>query len=325
MTQFKTLAEVMKFYEREDNCRDIIEKNRWPDGNIICPKCSGGKCYRMGDMKHYKCRDKKCGTRFSVIKGTVFEGTKLPLAKWFTAMYLVMAHKKGVSSHQIARNLGIGQKAAWFLLCRIREIMRSKSFEMLDNIVEVDETYVGGKWENMSKDKRAKVRAEGKDTKTPVMGLIERDGKARLSVIGKLTFKDLVRQNVEPDAMIVTDSHSGYTGLAFEFAGHAVVNHSQQQFKDGIFNTNSVEGAFSHFKRMLIGTYHSVSPKHLHRYCSEFEHRWNTRKVKDVERFCNALKQTEGRLKWKDLIAGKPGRPPKPNYNGIDFISGENG
>lgn len=144
MKQFANISEVIEFYKSEDNCRDLIEKNRWPDGNIICQKCGGEKCYRMSDMRHYKCRDKKCGNKFSVIKGTVFESTKLPLSKWFTAMYLVTAHKKGISSHQLARNLGIGQKAAWFLLCRIREILRSKSFELLDNVVEVDETYVGG-------------------------------------------------------------------------------------------------------------------------------------------------------------------------------------
>ena len=143
MNQFKSLDEVIEFYKSEDKCRDLVEKNRWPDGNIICPKCKGERCYRMGDMKHYKCRDKKCGTRFSVIKGTVFEATKLPLSKWFIAMYLVTAHKKGISSHQLARDLNIRQKAAWFLLSRIRYILTNKSVELLDNIVEVDETYCG--------------------------------------------------------------------------------------------------------------------------------------------------------------------------------------
>ena len=323
MTQFKTLAEVIKFYESEDRCRDLIEKNRWPDGNIICPKCKGEKSYRMSDMRHYKCRDKKCGNKFSITKGTVFEGTKLPLSKWFVAMYLVTAHKKGISSHQLARDLGIGQKASWFMLCRIREILRSKSFEMLDNIVEVDETYVGGRLDAMNRTRRKKWQDAGRDNKTAVMGMLERDGKARMKVIGASSFKGMVRENVDENAMIVTDAHLGYKGLAYEFVGHAVVDHSKQQFKDGIFYTNSVEGAFSHFKRMLIGTYHSVSPKHLHRYCSEFEHRWNNRKIKDVDRFSNALKQTEGRLKWKDLVGNKPPYNTPKNYTGIEFIDGE--
>jgi len=324
MTHFNNLPEVVKYFERDETCRDTLEKMRWPDGNIICPKCKTERAYRMADMKHYKCRDRKCAARFSVIKGTYFESTKLPLQKWFIAMYLVTAHKKGISSHQLARDLQIGQKAAWFVLSRIRALIASKSVEMLDNIVEVDETYVGGHLANMNRERRKQWQQSGKDNKTAVMGFIERDGKARLSVIGHSTFKELVRQNVEQDAMIVTDNHLGYKGLAYEFAGHAVVNHSIQQFKDGIFHTNSIEGSFSHFKRMLIGTYHSVSPKHLHRYCAEFEHRWNFRKLKDVDRFNTALTQTEGRLKWKDLTAGKPARPQKPtNYSGIEFIDGE--
>ncbi len=303
MKQFTNLAEVLEFYKSEDKCRDLIEHNRWPDGNIICPKCKGEKCYRMSDMRHYKCRDKKCGNRFSVTKGTVFEATKLPLSKWFTAMYLVTAHKKGVSSHQLARDLGIRQKAAWFLISRIRMILKSKTFELLDNIVEVDETYVGGKLENMHKGRRKRINDNGEDNKVPVMGLLERDGKARFKVIGAQTFKEMVRQYVDEDAMLVTDNHKGYQGLNYEFASHATIDHTKQQYKDGIFHTNSIEGAFSHFKKMIGGIYHSVSPKHLHRYCTEFEYRWNSRKLKDVDRFQMALKNTEGRLKWKDLTA----------------------
>jgi len=303
MNHFSNLAEVIEYFNSEEKCRTTLEKMRWPDKNIICPKCGAEKSYRMGDMIHYKCRDKKCGTRFSVIRGTIFEATKLPLKKWFIAMYLLTAHKKGISSHQLARDLGIGQKAAWFVLCRLREMLRSKSVELLDNIVEVDETYVGGKWDNMSKDKRAKQRESGKDNKVPVMGLIERGGNVTFTVIGKDSFKDVVRRHVDPDAQLVTDSHLGYQGLAYEFAGHNTVNHNLNQFRDGIFHTNSIEGFFSHFKRTIFGIYHQVSPKHLHRYCDESVFRYNTRKIKDTERFVHALKQTEGRLKWKDLIA----------------------
>ncbi len=303
MNHFTNLAEVIEYFHSEEKCRSVLEKMRWPDGNIKCPKCGAEKSYRLLDMKHYKCRVKSCATRFSVIRGTVFEGTKLPLKKWFIAMYLLTAHKKGVSSHQLARDLGIGQKAAWFVLCRLGEMLRSKSVELLDNIVEVDETYVGGKWDNMSKDKRAKQRESGKDNKTPVMGLIERDGNVKLTLIGKDSFKDVVRRHVSPDAQLVTDSHLGYRGLAYEFAGHATVNHTINQFKDGVFHTNSIEGFFSHFKRTIFGIYHQVSPKHLHRYCDEFVFRYNTRKVKDTERFIHALQNTQGRLKWKDLTA----------------------
>lgn len=303
MFNFKTLPEAVVYFSNEEKCRDLFEKMRWPDGNIICPLCLTEQAYRMGNMTHYKCRNKACGSRFSITKGTLLEATKLPLGKWFTAIWLVSAHKKGISSHQLGRDFGIGQKAAWFVLCRIREILRAKSFEKLDNIVEVDETYVGGKFENMHRGRRKKWQDAGRDNKVPVMGMIERDGKARLKVIGKETFKDMVRQNVNPDAQLVTDNHKGYVGLNYEFAGHNSVNHSEQQYKDGIFHTNTIEGAFSHFKRMIFGIYHQVSPKHLHRYCDEFTARWNSRKIKDKERFIQSLKQTQGRLKWKDLIA----------------------
>jgi hypothetical protein len=303
MFDFKTLPEAVLYFSSEEKCRDLFEKMRWPDGNIICPLCLTERAYRMGNMTHYKCRNKSCGCRFSITKGTLLEATKLPLGKWFTAIWLVSAHKKGISSHQLGRDLGIGQKAAWFVLCRIREILRAKSFEKLDNIVEIDETYVGGKFENMHRGRRRKYQDLNRDNKVPVMGMIERDGKARLKVIGKETFKDMVRNNVNPDAQLVTDSHSGYTGLNYEFAGHNSVNHSIQQYKDGIFHTNSIEGTFSHFKRMIFGIYHQVSPKHLHRYCDEFTARWNSRKIKDHERFIQSLQQTQGRLKWKDLIA----------------------
>lgn len=303
MLQFNTVTELLDYYKSEEKCRETIEQMRWPDGNIICPKCGEGKAYRMKNNKTYKCYSQTCKHGFSITVGTVFEGTKLPLAKWFAAIYFVMNRKKGVSSHQIARDLGIGQKAAWFMLCRIREMFKIKEVELLDNIVEVDETYVGGKLDSMHRGRRQKIRNSGRDNKTPVMGLVERDGKARFKVIGKATFKDMVRSNVEPDAMIVTDAHLGYKGLAYEFAGHATVDHSIQQYKEGIFHTNSVEGAFSHFKRTIIGTYHSLSPKHLHRYCDEFTARWNSRKQTDMDRFFGSLKQTEGRLKWKDLIA----------------------
>ncbi len=156
MKQFNNIFEVLEYYKSDERCRDTIEKMRWPDGNIICPKCKIDYCYRMSDMRNYKCRDKKCGITFSVTQGTIYEATKLHLSKWFAALYLLTAHKKGISSCQLARDLGIEQKAAWFLLTRLRVMLRSRSVEKLDNIVEIDETYVGGKWENMNKDKRAK-------------------------------------------------------------------------------------------------------------------------------------------------------------------------
>jgi len=202
------------------------------------------------------------------------------------AMFLISGHKKGISSHQLARDMGCTQKTAWFILHRIRHIMGDNDPAPLDSqIVEVDETYVGGKFANMNRGKRAWMQKHEVDNKTAVMGLLERDGKARLTVIGKNTFKDVVRANVNSNAVLMTDTHLSYQGLAFEYAGHGTVNHSQSQYRDGLAYTNGVEGFFSCLKRSIYGIYHQVSPKHLQRYCTETSYRFNMRKTTDKDKF----------------------------------------
>jgi transposase-like protein len=305
MLQFKSLTEVAQYFKNEDVSRTFLEKMRWPDGRIICPICGVRDAYRNGDCKTYKCRDKQCKTNFSVTVGTVLEGTKLPLVKFFMAMYLISAHKKGISSYQLARHLGIGQKAAWFLLHRCRAMFADKKGSFLSNLVEVDETYTGGRWANMNKTKRTKMRANGEDNKVAVMGMVERGGKAKLKVIGKDSFKTVIHNNVKKEAILVTDSHAGYEGLKSEYADHQAVNHSQFEFKRGIYYTNTVEGFFSIFKRMVIGTYHHLSPTHLQAYCDEVTYRFNTRKIKDTDRFIATFQHIQGRLTYKQLISKK--------------------
>ena len=224
---FKTLDQLFQFFNSEDKARDFLEHSRWPDGRIICPLCGVRGAYRNADMKTFTCRDNGCKSRFSVTVGTMMENTKLPLCKWYAAIWLITAHKKGISSCQLARDLGIGQKAAWFLNHRIREMVIDKAPELLKDIVSVDETFVGGKWANMRKSKRALVRETGKETKTPVMGLMEREGRVKLTVIGRDDLKYLVRKNVDKSAILVTDEHVGYVGVGKEYNGHVTVNHSQ--------------------------------------------------------------------------------------------------
>jgi transposase-like protein len=218
------------------------------------------------------------------------------------AMYLVSAHKKGISSYQLGRDLHIGQKAAWFLLHRVRKMFEDNKMPMLANTVEADTTYVGGKWANMTKKKRAIMQESGKDNKVAVMGMLERQGNAKLVLVGKDTFKEVIRKHVSTDAYLNTDEHTGFQGLNMELADHATVNHSRGEFKRDDIYTNSVEGFFSLFKRMIFGTYHQISEKHLQQYCNEITYRFNSRKIKDVDRFVKTFNNIQGRLTYKQLI-----------------------
>lgn len=300
MITFKNLKDVLTRLKNEDVCRAFLEQMRW-NGEPFCPHCNCTKPYKLKDGKTYRCRDKRCKKDFTVTVGTIFENSKIPLSTWVAALYLASANKKGISSCQLSRHLGITQKTAWFILGRIRLIMDVPK-PKLEGIVEVDETYMGGEMKNKSKSKRQRLKEEYKDTSTPVMGMIARDGKVEIRPIGNMTFKEVVRGNVDKKAIVVTDSHNSYTGLDKEYAGHETVNHSQEEWRRGIYYTNTVEGVFAILKRTIYGTYHQASPKHMFRYCAEVEYRYNTRKMKDGERFDLIMSNIEGRLKYKDLI-----------------------
>lgn len=309
---FNNLRELILSMPEESVCREYLAKQRWPDGKAICPYCGYGKCYSIEKGKRYKCGSKECYKKFSVTVGTIFEASNVPLLKWFTAIYLVTAHKKGISSYQLGKDISVSQKCAWFMLHRVRELMRPKDIVKLDNIVECDEVYIGGKVGNMSKSKRKKLREENRtyDTKTMVMGMIERGGNLKLITIGKsnnvVALRPTLSDHVDKDAVVITDSLGAYTGLQNEFAGHEVVNHTEQEYvRDGSIHTNTVEGAFSHFKRSIYGIYHFCTAKHLSRYCDETAFRYNFRKMKDSARFTMSLQNAEGRLKYKTLVGTK--------------------
>jgi len=301
MIQFKNLKDLMTKLGDEKACREHMEDLRW-GGNPVCPFCGKDKPYKLKDGKTYRCKNRDCRKDFTVTVGTVFENCKIPLSTWIAATYVLSAHKKGISSHQLARDCGITQKTAWFVLQRLRHIMCNPDPEPLTNTVEVDETYVGGTFANMNRKRRKEWQEKGEDNKVAVMGLLERDGIAKLTVIGQKSFKDMVRGSVDKNAILVTDTHLAYQGLAYEYAEHLTINHSEGQYRDGLAYTNSVEGFFSCLKRSIFGIYHSVSPKHLHRYCAETAYRYNTRKITDKDRVTQTLQNTSGRLKYKTLI-----------------------
>jgi transposase-like protein len=301
MLEFKNLKDLMTKLSDEKVAREYVEEMRW-GGNPVCPHCGAFKPYKLKDGKTYRCKEKTCKRDFTVLVGSIFENSKIPLSTWMAALYILTGHKKGISSLQLSRDLGVTQKTAWFMTHRIRLIMGEPETETLDSMVEVDETYVGGKFANMNRGKRKEMQKWGRDNKVAVMGMVQRDGKAKLTVIGANTFKDVVRENVDNSAVVITDTHLAYVGLAQEYTAHLTVNHSQSQYRDGLAYTNTVEGFFSSLKRSIYGIYHSVSPKHLERYCKETSYRYNTRKISDKERFNLTLQNVEGRLKYKNLI-----------------------
>lgn len=290
----------------EDDCRKYLEYARWQD-EPICPKC-GCQSKEHYRLKHggvfkglYKCKD--CKSRFTVRVGTMFEGSHIPLKKWFEAIFIFLSHKKGISSVQLHRDIEVTQKTAWFMLDRIRYNLRNKTLPTFDNITQVDETYVGGKNRNRNIKKRLK-RTQGRSlTKTPVMGLLS-DGKVYTTIIpnaSSFVLKEVIYGLVNPGSIIVTDGWKGYKGLSKDYI-HKVVDHAKGVYvKDG-YHTNGIEGFWSHLKRGIIGVYHVVSPKRLALYCYEFVYRYNTRHLGDGARFFDFISTAYDRLTYRQLV-----------------------
>jgi hypothetical protein len=303
---FKNLQELIATMPDEKTCRDYLIKERW-NGVITCPYCGFEKCYVIEGGKRFKCGSKTCYKKFSVTVGTIFEASNIPLNKWFMAIYLGTAHKKGISSYQLAKDIGVAQKSAWFMLHRIRQLMYPQEDIKLTGTVEVDEVYIGGRMKNKHKKVRAKFKeytASHTHNKVGVMGLIERGKDLKVLVIdsNKQTLKEMIRSNVDISATIVTDALNAYNGLAKEFSAHHVIYHDKNEYVNGLIHTNTIEGFFAYLKRSIFGIYHQVSPKHLQRYCNENGYRYNMRKMSDPERFNASLQNIERRLDYKTLV-----------------------
>lgn len=301
--KYKNLIEVTKHFSDEKVCKEHLEKLRW-NGKVTCPHCNHGKVYTTS--AGYKCANPECYKKFTVTVGTFFENTKIPLSKWFVAIYIATSHKKGIASLQLARDISVTQKTAWFMLQRIREMLKQNAPEMLEGIVEVDETFIGGKNKNRNENKKIKG-SQGRSVKdkTPVLGLFQRNGMITSKPIKNTnseTIQPIINETVKKGSQLVTDEWLGYTGLDKNYE-HNIINHSAKQYVNGIFHTNTVEGFWSLLKRGIIGIYHQVSEKHLNKYCGEFSFRYNTRGMREHERFDHSISQCNGRLKYKVLIA----------------------
>jgi transposase-like protein len=302
------MSAISKFaFHSEPAAYDYLEKALWADGPI-CPHCGtvgnatklqtgNGEGKRQARIGLWKCKSKECRKQFTVKVGTVFEHGRIPLHKFLQAVYLLCCSKKGCSSHQLHRILGITYKSAWFLSHRIREAMRDGSLEPLGGsgkIVEADETFIGRK-------KGFPKRRGGGGHKLVVVSLVERGGAVRSTVIDAVSRPDIeriVRQNVDRESRLMTDEAAYYGTIGKGFAGHEAVNHSAGEYVRGDVHTNTLEGYYSVFKRGMKGTYQHCGEKHLHRYVAEFDFRYNNRSamgVEDAARTARALKGIVGK------------------------------
>jgi len=304
----KTLQEAIRYFADYDNCKNFLTELRWPDGKVKCPQCGSEKVSYLANARLWKCYGAHERPKFSLKTGTIMEDSPVSIDKWLTAMWLIVNCKNGISSCEIARDLGVTQKTAWFLDHRIRMALHSGSIEKASGHVEVDETFIGGKARNMHVEKRQRrITGTGTKDKVPVMGILERGGKVRTKVVPNRRKKALqaeVRKHVEAGSALYTDALLSYDGLASDFA-HQVVDHAVQ-YVDGQVHTNGLENFWSLLKRSISGTYVSVEPYHLFRYLDEQAWRYNNRKdMDDYDRFRLAASQIVGKRVTWDQLTGK--------------------
>jgi transposase-like protein len=264
------LVSLIEQFGTDEKCRARIQASRWPNG-VICPRCECKSVSRVIQRDQFDCN--ACRYQFSATSGTIFHDTHLPLWKWFLTIYLMVEAKKGVSALQIKRTINVCYETAWFLCHRIRAAMKDAGLEALRGIVEVGETYVGGK-----------VQGKGrgyKGNKSIAIGAVQRGGKLRLQVIKhatKETLHKFIADNTAPDTeAIYTDELPSYIGIADADTRHETVNHSAEEWVRGDVHTNGIESVWSLLKRSIVGAYHRVSMKHLDAYLDELEHRFNNR------------------------------------------------
>lgn len=310
-SRFKTLKDLQDAFPTEQHCIDYLEERRW-GGNVVSPFDPTSKVYKCKDNK-YRC--KNTGKYFNVKTKLIFHKTSLPLIYWFMAIWLVLSHKKGISSVQLGKDIGVTQKTAWFMLHRIRKALGidndtkkdNDDNDKLDGTVEVDETFIGGKNKNRHADKKVKA-CQGRSfkDKVPVFGMLQRGGKVIAKVVSDTKAETLfsaIRKYVRPGSNLYTDEWN-YSKDADVWYNHKNVNHGAGFYGRGDLTTNHIEGFWALVKRSIMGIYYHWSRKHIQRYIDECVYRFNTRKFSDRERFNSFLQNIECRLTYKELIYG---------------------
>ena len=301
--EFDSLYALIIHFDSEEKCEEHLANLRW-GGEPVCPSCNCKKVGKLnGKRKRFKCYG--CKRKFSVKTGSIFHDSKLPLLKWFVAIYLFSSHKRGISSHQLARDLKISQKSAWYVLHRIREIYVQETEEKMDGVVQIDETYVGGEIHRMNAKTRAKYEnTKSNDAKTPVLGITDGEEVIAMPVeeVTKRAILPILDGKIDESAIVVTDGLPVYNKLSKSHSKHVVVSHSQGEYVVDGFTTNNIECFWSHMKRGIIGTYFHASKGHLGSYVDEFAFRFNTRKMGEGERFDLTLAKSNKTLSWNELV-----------------------
>lgn len=295
LIQFKNLKQFTKLFneDNEELCKQYLIDHINKDG-LKCSHCGNSKLYYIEYHSRYKCSC--CKKQQSIYKGTIFEGTKLPLSTWFLAIYLVVVAKKGISSIELADMIDVTQKSAWYMMHRIRLALKPAK-RCLKNTVECDETYVGGR-------RRGSKRGRGGEHKVPVFGMVERDGELIAYVVEnckRQTLWPILFENLELGCELMTDDFRVYRGL-LKYYDHFVINHTTKQYSIGRIHTNTIEGFWSWLKKAIRGTFHFVSKQHLQKYVDEFVMKYNTRKMSIQQRFDITISNVGIEITYQSLI-----------------------